>query len=193
MNNTTFASTVLAVAATLGLRANNIQVTNTTLVDNTGSTVKVQFDISWENSWRGGGVNNWDAAWVFVKYRQGQGTWQHVYVNSSGHSVPVGSLIEPGLLTPAAAHNASTNPVVGVFLRRDAEGNGTFAANGVQLVWDYSGPGISFNDISQVQVLAIEMVYVTEGAYMLGSAGTEDNHFKTGSTNAPTQLPPKVP
>lgn len=43
-------------------QANNIQVTNTTLIDNGGGMATIQFDISWENSWRGGGVNNWDAA-----------------------------------------------------------------------------------------------------------------------------------
>lgn len=187
---TRFRTALLHALLLLGIaaHANNIQVTNTTLVDNTGSTVKVQFDISWENSWRGGGVNNWDAAWVFVKYKQGQGNWQHVYVNPSGHTAPAGSLIEPGLVDPASAYNATSNPVVGLFLRRDADGNGTFTANGVQLLWDYGGLGIAYNDISQVQVFAIEMVYVNEGAFWLGSGGGEAKHFKYASSNNPYQV-----
>ncbi|MFZ1692104.1 MAG: SUMF1/EgtB/PvdO family nonheme iron enzyme [Flavobacteriales bacterium] len=185
---TTLILPLLGLLATTALHANNIQVTNTTLVDNTGSTVKVQFDISWENSWRGGGVNNWDAAWVFVKYRQGQGAWQHVYVNPSGHTTPAGSLLEPGLVDPGAAHNATTNPVVGLFLRRDADGNGTFTATGVQLLWDYGVLGIAINDISQVQVFAVEMVYVNQGAFTAGSGGTEISAFilttiSTGTAN----------
>lgn len=34
----------------------------------------VQFDLSWKSSWRYGfnsGINNWDAAWVFVKFKVG--------------------------------------------------------------------------------------------------------------------------
>ena len=40
------------------LRANNIQVTNAALANNNNiaGTVDVQFDLSWENSWRGGSL-----------------------------------------------------------------------------------------------------------------------------------------
>ena len=63
---------------TMTVRANNINVTGTTLTGATVSTVQVQFNLSWENSWRGGGVTNWDAAWVFVKFRtSAAGTWRH--------------------------------------------------------------------------------------------------------------------
>lgn len=52
--------------------ANNIVVSNLSL---TGQNIIdhctfVKFDISWENSWRTSSApNNWDAAWVFVKFR----------------------------------------------------------------------------------------------------------------------------
>lgn len=37
----------------------------------------MQFDLSWENSWRTSPApNNWDTAWVFVKYRLDNGEWQ---------------------------------------------------------------------------------------------------------------------
>ncbi len=56
--------------------ASNIQVSNISLTgeNTTDDYVMVQFDLSWENSRRindlnDDGVTNWDAAWVFVKYR----------------------------------------------------------------------------------------------------------------------------
>ena len=75
------------------LHANNIQVTNVALTGQNAAQGYwlVQFDLSWENSWRtdnlfpddGHDVGNWDAAWVFVKYRVGNGEWQHAKLHSS--------------------------------------------------------------------------------------------------------------
>lgn len=55
--------------------ANNITVSNITLENlNTPNWVQVEFDLSWENSWRlSAGPSNWDAAWVFMKYRVNSG------------------------------------------------------------------------------------------------------------------------
>ncbi len=169
--------------------ANNIQVSNTTLTGNTGTQVMVQFDIGWENSWRGGGVSNWDAAWVFVKYKlPGDGGFSHMLLEPNGHVAPSGSLVETGLISPALAHNATTNPAVGVFIRRDADGTGTFTANGVQLRWNYGALGFAFEDIREVRVYAIEMAYINQGAFYLGTGGTETNAFRNGSTGLPYQI-----
>ncbi|MFZ1692103.1 MAG: SUMF1/EgtB/PvdO family nonheme iron enzyme [Flavobacteriales bacterium] len=181
----------LAMVLTTALHANNIQVTNTTLVDNTGSTAKVQFDISWENSWRGGGVNNWDAAWVFVKYRSTGGIWQHARLANSGHVAPSGSVIEPGLLDPLPDHNDLTNPVLGVFIHRAVDGTGNFSAVGTQLQWNYGVYGINAIDIGEVKVFAMEMVYVPQGAFAAGSGGGEAFAFTltTISTAVATGTP----
>ena len=49
----------------------------------------VQFDISWDNSWRlTTAPFNYDAVWVFVKYKMaGSTVWNHATLNTSGHSV----------------------------------------------------------------------------------------------------------
>lgn len=52
---------------------NDIRIANVVLNNQTppGGVSNVQFDLSWKNSWRvplTSGVNNWDAAWVFVKW-----------------------------------------------------------------------------------------------------------------------------
>ena len=51
---------------------------------------EVEFDLSWNNSWRiSSGPANWDAAWVFFKYRtldqsgKGQGNWQHATLDTT--------------------------------------------------------------------------------------------------------------
>src|SRR6188508_1427455 len=94
---------LLLIAA--GGRANNVQVANANLTGNTGTYAFVQFDLSWENSWRSTGTGNWDAAWVFAKYRTAAGTWQHVRLNNAGHTAPATAQIALGLLTPTAAYN----------------------------------------------------------------------------------------
>ena len=95
----------------------------------------VKFDISWENSWRndiaGTGYAapyNRDAARVFVKYRINSGPWQHAWLDSTGHINPAGSTVATGLLNPASPFNATANPGLGVFIYRDANGNGAFSA-----------------------------------------------------------------
>jgi formylglycine-generating enzyme required for sulfatase activity len=166
------------------LQANNIQVTNSTLTGNTGTSAQIQFDLSWENSWRGGAVTNWDAAWVFVKYRTSlTGPWQHANLNNTGHVAAAGSQIDLGLLTPGTAYNATTNPVVGVFIYRDAAGTGNLNLPGTQLQWNFAALGLNYADIAQVQVFAIEMVYVPQGAFAAGSGGTEEAAFTLTTIN----------
>ena len=53
--------------------ANNVLVQNVTTTGNnaTNKTIQVQFDLSWDNSWRD--AINWDAAWVFIKFKNASG------------------------------------------------------------------------------------------------------------------------
>ena len=137
------------------VQANNLTISNVSLTgqDTDNDFILVQFDITWENSWRFSGVdpNNWDAAWVFVKYRVG-GDWRHATLNTMGHTVPSGSTID----TPFDG--------TGVFLYRSADGTGMVTFNGVQLRWNYGVDGLPDNtgDV-EVRVLGIEMVYVPTG------------------------------
>lgn len=160
--------------------SNNISVSNFSLTGQnvSGHYSMVKFDISWENSWRvSSPLNNWDAAWVFVKYRIGSGEWQHTWLNNTGHINPSGSTITPGLLDPSLPFNSTTNPGLGAFIYRDAYGTGTFTKTGVQLRWNYGDNGVSDNAIIDIRVYAIEQVYVPQGPFSLGSGGTEDGAF----------------
>ncbi|MFN4913870.1 MAG: glycine-rich domain-containing protein [Sphingomonadales bacterium] len=173
----------LFAAAGKNAIANNITVSNVILtgqntsagVNNAANFALIQFDLSWENSWRVGyatGVNNWDAAWVFVKYRVNGGAWNHAWLNNSGHSAGSGTTldIDPGLLTPGSAFNATTNPALGCFFYRNAAGTGNISNTGLQLRWNYGANGISDNSLVEVKVFAIEMAYVPQGGFDAGES-----------------------
>ncbi|XOV92171.1 MAG: formylglycine-generating enzyme family protein [Bacteroidota bacterium] len=160
------------------LLSNNISVANVSLTgqdvsagtNNIANFNLVQFDLSWDNSWRiSTGANNWDAAWVFVKYMVGSsGVWQHATINyvdgtaaNDGHTQPSGATVE------------TANDGMGVFVYRDADGSGTFSLIGIELRWNYGADGVQDNDIVDVQVFAIEMVYVPAANFYVGD-GTEN-------------------
>ena len=77
-------------------------------------------------------LENWDAAWVFVKFRMDGGEWQHAWLNDVGQINPTGSTVAIGLLKPDSAFNPTTNPGLGAFIYRDADGTGSFSATGFE-------------------------------------------------------------
>ena len=97
--------------------------------------------------------------------------WEHAVLNNTGHIAPNGSAIDPGLLTPGTAFNASTNPALGVFIYKSSAGTGNNMFNDVQLRWNYGANNIRDNAEISVQVFAVEMVNIPESSYFLGSAG----------------------
>jgi formylglycine-generating enzyme required for sulfatase activity len=187
MRNYFLMSLIFVVGA---VKANNISVSNVTLagqnvsagVNNAANFTYIEFDLTWENSWRTSAApNNWDAAWVFVKYRTtGSSAWNHVKLAPSGHNTsptsPTTSYsVQVGLVDESVAHNATTNPAVGAFIYRSANGSGTFSANDIRLKWFYRDNGVGDNDIIDVEVYAIEMVYVPDGSFFLGNNGNTTN------------------
>ncbi|MEO8086974.1 MAG: hypothetical protein ABI763_09155 [Bacteroidota bacterium] len=175
--------------------ANNIQVSNTSFTsqNTTLHTVQVQFTLSWENSWRvTAGPGNWDAAWVFVKYRVGGGPWLHASLNNTNFVAPAGSTIAIGLLTPGTAFNINTNPGKGAFIYRSANGSGTFTVTNAQLQWDYGSNGLGDNDVVDIQVFAIEHVYVPQGTFAVGDGQTGNGQFTLTTINTGIATVPPV-
>ncbi|MTB50115.1 hypothetical protein [Lewinella sp. W8] len=164
----------------LSLAANNIAVTNITLNgQNTDTQVtEVGFDLSWENSWRiSVGPANWDAAWVFVKYRVNGDAWRHATI--------IGGIPSGGAAIDVTADN------VGAFIYRSGDGSGDVSFSDLKLRWDYGADGVDDNAVVDVQVFAIEMVYVPEGAFQIGvrrplinNTTTEIDHFYTPASVA---------
>ncbi len=168
------------------VHANDIQVKNVNLVNQNfvNGSIYVQFDLSWMNSWRtdnhlNSGVSTWDAAWVFVKFRVNEGNWQHATLQYHGHSAGTGTpaRIQPGLVDETTGYHSTSNPAVGVFFERTGVSTGTFAVEDAQLLWNYRDQDVDDNDMVDVLVFAIEMVYVAPGAFYIGSGGSEDGAF----------------
>lgn len=186
---------LVAVSCLLGMhsaQANNISTTNGTLMGNTGSQVNVVFDIAWQNSWRID-PDRWDAAWVFVKFRNATtGLWEHARLGDDAEHLPgtgTPATISTGLLTPGTPFNAASNWGVGVFIHRSIAGTGTFAASGVALRWNYGQNAVTYTDIADVKVYAIEMVRIPEGPFYVGSGGTEPGTFTDGAWGSGPSIP----
>jgi formylglycine-generating enzyme required for sulfatase activity len=163
--------------------ANNTAIANTRLTgQNTGSSsIKVEFDLSWDNSWRiNTGASNWDACWVFVKYRKkNTTTWFHATLNYSD-----GTAANDGHTQPANCTITGASDGKGVFIYRSANmAQGSVSYPDIQLRWNYGTNGLASTDLVEVRVFAIEMVYVPQGAYSLGSGGAETGHFYTYNTS----------
>ncbi len=176
--------------------ANNIVITNVSVEPKSGYA-EVQFDVSWDNSWRASWydgantVTNWDAAWVFVKYKQdGDSSWSHATLstNDNEHTAAAGSTIDVGLTDDVG---------VGVFLYRSSTGSGSADYDQVRLRWNYADDGLTAAESVDVGVYGIEMVYVPTGSFYAGNdasttsraqfeAGTSGSAFLVTNENALT-------
>ncbi|MBU4199553.1 MAG: SUMF1/EgtB/PvdO family nonheme iron enzyme [Verrucomicrobia bacterium] len=163
--------------------ANNVVVTNMSLKVPNAGQIPVQFDLAWDNSWRDG--VNYDACWVFVKYSTNAGvTWNHATLGGSGTN-PVGFTSGSGTNLEIVVPADKT----GAFIQRSVAGTGTVANAGVQLVWDFATNGVSKSESARVKVFAVEMVYVAEGPFYLGSGGAEIGHFYQYTDGIQTTMP----
>ena len=169
--------------------ANNIQVGNAVLTDQntTVDYINIRVDISWDNSWRLSGVQapgNWDAAWVFAKWKvQGSTDWGHCTLSTTDgdHTAPAGSEID--------ASFTKDNNGTGVFIYRSSAGTGSNNWSDVKLRWNYGTDGMGDNDAVEVRVFAIEMVHVPAGNFYLGD-GSSYGTFRRTDSNTPAVINP---
>lgn len=163
--------------------ANNVQVSNIEVfsIDRTNKIIYIQFDLSGENAWRTtGGAQNWDADWVFVKYRTGTGNWQHATLSTNGAIY----------VSPAEAQIDQVNDGKGVFIYASSANVGNIASYNYQhivLAWEYGTDNFDETNTTdlEVRVFAIEMVYIPQGSFYIGSGGSETNAFYTYNTGTP--------
>ncbi len=161
------------------LFANNITVSEVTLLtrDADAGTLDLGFNLGWDNSWRTTDVPfNWDAAWVFIKYRVDEGDWHH----ASLHELAA---------APASCTVTITPDSVGAFVYRASAGAGTVQYDSLVLAWDYRLDGVDAGAQVSVQVFADEMIYVPEGQYALGSGGEQGSEFYQSILFSPTRNP----
>ena len=160
------------------VNANNLTVSDMTLTgqDTTSDFMLVEFDIAWENSWRvSSGPSNWDAAWVFIKYRRNSETrWYHATLNfvdgtgsGDGHTVPANALMD-------SKEDDGAGGAYGVFIYRDSDfPQADVVYNDVRLRWNYGIDGVADDDSIEVCVFGIEMVYVPQNSFYVGDGSTQ--------------------
>ena len=164
--------------------ANNIQTSNVNLSgqNTTSHFSMVNFDISWENSWRTStNEKNYDGCWIFAKFRKvNTSLWQHCTIN----------YVSPG--TPAACgHTAASGATLqtaadgkGLFMYRSADGIGNVSWAGNSIRWNYGTDGVLDADSVEIRLYAVEMVYIPQGAFYLGSGSTtEAFRFRDGAAD----------
>jgi len=171
--------------------ANNLKISKGSLVDNDDTTATLQFDISWENSWRASfnQPNNYDAVWVFIKFSPNNGiNWYHAYLSptTGDHSVPSGLEHKVG---------TTSGNGLGIFVQRSEDGQGNIAKTGLQVKWIFKGAGANpykqlnaeelSNPDTLIKVMGIEMVYIPEIDFYAGTkAGVWTvSSFHRGSFN----------
>jgi formylglycine-generating enzyme required for sulfatase activity len=168
-----------------GILANNVAMNNISLTDQyyQNHTCNIKFDISWENSWRTSTTvpGNWDACWVFAKYRVAGGPWHHCTLsnNINDFTCPGGCTIMP------------SSDGTGVFIYRSQDGYGNNNWTLLTLMWKYGLDGINDDAEVEVKLFAIEMIYVPQGNFYLGDGnGTDESQyaFHSGTSNSAVQI-----
>lgn len=188
------AFTFYIVLHTSSSQASTVAISNVKLVKNdviegmyeTANFRLVEFDISWQNSWRDD--LNWDAVWVFIKYRVERDEWRHATLNyvdgtaiSDGHHAPKGAT----LTTPADGkgiiiYRSSTNAIMQ-----------PIALEKIMLRWNAGSDGVEQTANVDIRIFGIEMVYVPEGRFAVGSGGSEFKAFNLTIINtADATIPP---
>lgn len=168
-----FCLAVLTVFFAQNLSANNVAVSNIALVNQnttaglnaTANHTFVQFDLTWDNSWRNSaGPANYDAAWVFVKFQAfGSPEWFHATLSSTDadHTITNNNGVSMNI---DAASNGR-----GVIVHRTANGNGAINLTGMRLKWNYRTGNVVHDTANvTVRVFAIEMVYIPQGEFFVG-------------------------
>lgn len=162
--------------------ANNVVISNVSLVNGGTNNIYVQFDLSWENSWRVvAGQANYDGIWVFFKYKTSDGVWQHLSLNTSTGAdfLPAGIAYWRPVSFPTGAviHRSAMNT-----------GTGLISATGIRLTVNNA---VGY-DI-ELRSYAIEMVFiptppsdirfgdgngVSESRNAFHPVGSDNNHAK---------------
>ncbi len=126
------------------------------------SPVSVVFDLSWKNSWSN--AKNHDAVWIFMKFN---GPWDnHVKLVPGGYRLLQNR--SNGNFQPQLDF---TNDGLGFFIYPGSTYRGDIDLK-LEVHLDTTDQEISWNRLRGLSVFGVEMVYIPEGAFTLGSPDT---------------------
>jgi formylglycine-generating enzyme required for sulfatase activity len=159
--------------AGLNVLANNLQFRQLSWQ----GTDRISLELSWEHSWRldsSAAPGNYDAVWIFAKYRTATSGWQHLDFSALNQAHQIS---DPGLMVKAAPDEK------GLMVQRAVTGSGDipWTLLEIQLATPLT-PGQY-----ALQVLGIEMVWVNEGAFFLGDSASF-HHFREWGSGAPFRV-----
>lgn len=163
--------------------ANNLTIENVTIEDRNpnSKTAVVEFDASWENSWRT--KINHDALWLtFRLYDPSQ--------MSTGKKM---CEVTTAGLNPTGTYLGSNNDLE-IYVPEDKKGifirpanYGAFAsinATDLQVTIDYDSCGFLEDDAVRASVFGLEMVFVPEGAFYAGDFDASTAALDEGSADS---------
>lgn len=182
------------------LFGNNVTVSSVTTsgqdvtagANNAANFTNIEFNVDWDYSWRtSGSPYNWDAVWVFAKYRIETGgscaassAWSHCTLSATdgNHTVTT--------TNGTSATAKASGDGKGVFFYRSADGSGSVNWDDVKIRWMYRTDGLFDDCRVTVRVFAIEMVYVPQGSFYAGDGSTTslEGHFEAATTSAAFQV-----
>ncbi|MEG2239440.1 MAG: hypothetical protein RRX93_08505, partial [Bacteroidales bacterium] len=69
------------VLMSTSVMGNNVQITTRPILKAQSSSALICFSISWDHSWRINAYKNWDAVWVFAKFKDASGLCKSVHLS----------------------------------------------------------------------------------------------------------------
>lgn len=175
MTYSRFIFILFSLFTSIHLQSANIIVENIRLgpPDERMKTHRVSFDLSWEQSWHLSLLPaNWDAAWVFIKYKTPENIWRHakLSVRDSMHVLPQGAEID--------AYSE------GAFIYSKEAGYGPIKLKDLSLSWEYGYEKKDWEPV-EIRVFAIEMVYIPEGNFFVGDRKAKGRLHPAGDPHSP--------
>ena len=165
--------------------SNNLNLTN---INVNQANQTVAFNIQWDNSWRittNDAPYNWDAVWIFVKYRDcsatpstqfSQGT---VSTNVGDHSFGTLEPMQSAGITTTSPAGVIDAQNTGVMLRRNTDGQGTVNTSITLKITNL--PTIGTLD---TRVFGIEMVFIPSGSFTMGDGNGSSTTCANGSVTS---------
>ena len=171
------ATLLIGLGMLSAVSANNIQISNIVVAQ-----PNITFTIQWENSWNTTTninplyPNNWDGAWVFIKYQNNiDNLWKHATVSS---------LVGDHTISGGILQIETTTDGMGIFIRRTSPGSGNIGATTVTLKMNALTGAGTFN----FKVFGTEVIYIPQSDFQLGDGNVSGaTYFTTQTITAASQ------
>ena len=123
-------------------------------LDSISDQNELTIDVFWDGSWRTG--DSYDAAWVFIKALNMNGSWQHIPIKASTPVAKEALSTETPFIISISPDN------VGVLIYRKEDGSGSNS-------WRIKIQVANAQSFQDFRIFGLEMVHVVTGPFELGT------------------------